>query len=82
MCNVAAYNGTQIWGILMNKRPMTKILRVQNLVVFWVLSRPLWTKTTELCFNYYAIIGCFYYGKLEKNIVLKILKSQILSSYY
>ena len=45
-------------------------------------SRPFWTKTTELCFNYYAIIGCFYYGKLEKNIVLKILKSQILTSYY
>ena len=33
----------------------------------WDVSRPFWTKTTELCFNYYAIIGCFYYGKLEKK---------------
>ena len=40
--------GIQIWVLSINKTPMKKIQGVQNLVMCWVLSRPFWTKITEL----------------------------------
>ena len=30
---------------------------------YWAIGR---NETGYLCFNYYAIIACFYYGKLKK----------------
>ena len=40
--------GIQVWGLAINKTPMKKVQRVQNLTMCWVLSKPFWTKTTDL----------------------------------
>ena len=81
--------GIQIWGLSINKTPMKKIQRVQNLVMCWVLSRPFWTKITGLldemnwlsmfqlsCYHSLLLLWKLKIIRLRTITFLKILKSQ------
>ena len=56
--------GIQVWGLNINKTPLKKIQRVQNITMCWVLSKPFWTKTSELLneMNWLSIyqLACYH----------------------
>ena len=40
--------GIQLWGLHMNKSPLKKVQRVQNMTMCWILGVPWWTRTVNL----------------------------------
>ena len=56
--------GIQVWGLNINKTPLKKIQRVQNLTMCWVLSKPYWTRTSDLLkdLNWLSIyqLACYH----------------------
>ena len=58
--------GISIWGLSINKTPLKKVQRVQNVTMCWVLGLPWWTKTTDLLekLNWLSIYQLAWYHSL------------------